>query len=198
MKELFDEQVIDTAFKKIIESKSENIWIHLVYAGYYYSNSEYFMEFNQEKRLNSFILKAIEKYNLKKVMVTQLNMWRKRLITKEQMENFYKGKDKYTGRKISLNDDLESLFEDIQLGREPDDFVNTYFLPKLTEQELKLVERKDYNFMHTFEWMMNSDVKKTEMAASESDSKFLEGRGKRKTYTIKHTLKRKFPTSFFI
>ena len=35
--------------------------------------------------------------------------------------------------KDSVNDDLESLFENIRHGREPDEEVRTYFLPKLTE-----------------------------------------------------------------
>ena len=75
-------------------------------------------------------------------------MSRSKLITKERMENYCNGKE-YA--KESVNDDLEKLFEDLQLGKEPDDDVATYFLPKLTKEELDLVERKDEDFMHTFE-----------------------------------------------
>ena len=72
-------------------------------------------------------------------MVTTLDMWRRNLITKEKMIDFCKGKE---SRKESVNDDLESFFEDIQLGKNRNDFVRTYFLPKLTEDELDLVEEK--------------------------------------------------------
>merc|ERR1712131_217880 len=100
-------------------------------------------------------------------MVTMIYMTRSQLITKERMEKFCKGKEE---EKISVNDDLETLLEKIQLGKEPDDDVDFYFLPKLTEHELELVERKDEDFMKTFLEGMRADVNKAEMAASESDS----------------------------
>ena len=56
------------------------------------------------------------------------------------MESYCKGEE---DEKDSVNDDLESLFENIRLGKEPDEFVVSYFLPKLTEEELELVERRD-------------------------------------------------------
>ena len=139
----------------------------------------------EEERLQSFISKAIKqfkKYNVQKVMVTKIIMERHRLITKEKMENFFKGKEH---QKLSINDDLETLFENIQLGEEPDDDVYFYFLPKLTEHELELVESKDVDFMKTFNYP-NADVDKAEMAASESDSKYVEGWGYRRTLTIEN------------
>ena len=181
-KEQFDDHVIDSAFKKIFKSKTKNMGIHLVYAGGYYVV--------HEKRIKSLILMAMEKYELKEVMVTRIRMWRDRLITKEKMEKFYIGKE---ARRISVNDDLETLFEEVQLGKEPADYVATFFLPKLSEEELKLVEQKDENFMLTFEYRMN-DVTKAEMAASESDSKFVDGYVGRRTFTI-NSLKPKVPSS---
>ena len=74
----------------------------------------------------------------------------------------------------------------IQVGEEPDKFVETYFLPRLTEHELELVERKDEDFMKTFYDEMDADVDKAEMAASESESKYVQGYGFRKTYTIEN------------
>ena len=99
------------------------------------------------------------------------------------MEKFCKGKEE---EEKSVNDDLETLFEDIQLGKEPDDCVMTYFLPMLTEHELELVERKDEDFMETFSFGMDADVNKAEMAASESDSKYVYGYGWRETFTIEN------------
>ena len=81
----------------------------------------------------------MKKYNIEKVMVTKIRIMRDRLITKEKMENFCIGKE---DEKLSVNDDLEILFENIQIGEEPDEFVNTYFLPRLTEHEININENQ--------------------------------------------------------
>ena len=140
--------------------------IHFVYAGDYY-------HFCRRARMRSFILNGMDNYKIKRVLVTRIHMHRKRLITKEVMENFCKGKE--DSRKESVNDDLERLLEDIRLDKELVGLVHTYFLPKLTKEELKLVERKDYDFMHSFWDKMGADVDKSEMMLSESDSKFVFG-----------------------
>ena len=128
------------------------------------------------------IVEKMKEHQIKKLMVTNITFWRDRLITKERMENYYKGKERETR---SVNDDLEVLFEDIRLGKETDDQVHTYFLPRLTVNELILVERKDKHFMATFWLLMNADVSKAEMAASKSDSKYINANGRRRTFTIK-------------
>ena len=110
-------------------------------------------------------------------------MSRHDLITKEKMENYCKGNDDFS--KLSVNDDLESLFEDIRLGQEPVDEVSAYFLPKLTKKELELVEIKDASYLETFVWS-NPDVSEAEMKLSESDSKFVRGWCSRTTFTIEN------------
>ena len=60
---------------------------------------------------------------------------------KEKKNQYCLGKD-YVLRE-SVNDDFESLLENISIGIEPENFAKTYFLPKLTEEEMKLVERKN-------------------------------------------------------
>ena len=97
------------------------------------------------------------------------------------MESYCKGEEDL---KDSVNDDLESFFEDLRLGKEPDERVYTYFLPKLTEEEMKLVEQKDTNYLQSFFHGDKADVPEAEMLLSESDSKFLKGSGDRKTFTI--------------
>ena len=99
-------------------------------------------------------------------------------------ESYSKG-EKY--RKDSVNDDLESLFENIRLGKEPDEDVDTYFLPKLTEEELELVESRDTSYFHTFFKWSNPDVDETEMMLSESDSKYVEGISGRSTFVIENS-----------
>ena len=156
--------------------------IYFVYAGVHYFDSVH------EDRLKSFILNGMKKYKIKKVIVQMFNVMKSRLITKEKMENICKGNDElYNDFKESINDDIESLFEDLRLGIEPKHYVKTYFLPKLTKEELILVERKDENFRQTF----FIDVPKDEMEASESDSKFNRVFCYRKTLTIEKSLKRK-------
>ena len=111
-------------------------------------------------------------------MVTSIYLYRRRLITKEEMESYCKGK-KY--QKDSVTDDLESLFENIRLGKEPRE-VDTYFLPKLTEKELELVERRDTSYLQTFSWVDFADVHEAEMKLSESDSKYVKVEAYRRTY----------------
>ena len=155
--------------------------IHFVYAGYYYntfvSGSQY------EDRLRSFIRAGMKKYKVNSVMVTMTYMWKHKIITKETMEKYCNG-EKYP--KNSVNDDLESFFEDIRLGKEPDEEVTTYFLPKLTEEEMELVERKDTSYFETY-MLANPDVAEGKMKLSESDLKFARGYGWRKTFTIENS-----------
>ena len=64
-------------------------------------------------------------------MVTIIHMRRYRLITIEHMENYCKGKK---DEKNSVNDDLESFFEDLQNGKIPDNKVGTYFCRNCREK----------------------------------------------------------------
>ena len=112
--------------------------------------------------------------------MTMMEMTKRYLITKEEMENYCKGKKQ---EKDSVNGDLESLFEDLQLGKEPDEMVMTYFLPKLSKKELKLVERKDPTYLKHFSMGVRyADVEEAEMKLSES--KFVRGHCYRQTVTI--------------
>ena len=140
------------------------------------------------------ILKKMKKYNIKKVMVTSIYMQRHKLVTKETMENHSEGK---TRNKQSINDNLESFFVDCRLGKEPDnDDVDTYFLPKASEEELKLIAREDSKFMLSFSMCGDPDVSEAEMEASESDSKYVFIKCSRRTFTIENSFKRKTSSSF--
>ena len=175
-------RLIYAVFERIFVNKTEDLQMHFIYAetSLGYSNVHL-----------SVIRKAMKKYKINKsVIVTNLSMLRRRLTTVEDVEYCCEGKDE--DYKVSVNDDLETFFEDLQIGKEnpakplcydPDIFNNmvwTYFLPKLTEDELILVERKDEHFMSTLNgrnWTrhrgMDADVSKAQMAASESNSKFV-------------------------
>ena len=59
-----------------------------------------------------------------------------------------------------------------------------HFLPKLTEEEMELVERRDRYYFQTFHQSENPDVMRREMLLSESDSKYVRGLCQRNTYII--------------
>ena len=170
---------MDSAFRKITENEAKELKTHLVFASYYYN------DILNGERLISSILEGMKKYKIEKVMVTKIDMWREKLITKEAMDKYCKGEEDWG--KYSVNDDLESLFGDLRLGKEPNEWVNTYFLPKLTEEEMELVKRKDTTYFETFDYKKNPDVEEVEMMLSESDSKFIDGWGRRHTFTIENS-----------
>ena len=169
--------------RKISENEDEELITHFVVASDSYYHREY--------RLTSILLQGLKKYKIHSVMATIIHMHRNDLITIEEAMNYFKGK-KY--EKVSVNDDLESLFDDLRIGKEMIDVRNIiwkydsfgtpfYFLPKLTTNELKLIERKDPILYETFQ-SSNPDVDEAKMKLSDSESKFVRGSGYRKTFKI--------------
>ena len=86
-------------------------------------------------------------HKIKTAMVTFIQMKRFSLINKEEMMDYCNGKK---DQKDSVNDALESFYQGIRLGKELKKLCRTYFLPKLTEEEIELVEKTDSNFCETF------------------------------------------------
>ena len=169
-------KAIDSAFRKITKNETKELKTHFVFAGHYYNNG-------YEDRMKSFILEGMKEYKIKSVMMTSVYMFRSKLITKEAMEKYCKGEE---WEKDSVNDDLDSFFEDLRLGKEPDELCYTYFSPKLTEEEMILIKKKDTSYFETFYSGINADVKEAEIKLSESDSKFVKGLGFRRTFTIEN------------
>ena len=112
-------------------------------------------------------------------------MYKWQLITKNEMMDWCSGK--YNPKK-SINDDLESFFEDRLLDEAttkpvtPSDAA-TYFLPSLTDEELELVEQKDPNYLETFSFPPLGPPDR-EVLPSKSESKYVLGISYRKTYFI--------------
>ena len=118
--------------------------------------------------------------------LTIIEIWRRNLVTIETVKRLSNETGLDLGEKgDSINDDLESLFEDLRLENEPNDYARTYFFPQLTVKELELVEKKDTSYLETFS-LRNPDVSEAEMKLSESDSKFVDGWCWRKTFTIEN------------
>ena len=164
-------RVIDSVLEEFTESKKDLV-VHVVYTRYYFD----IQDFDGQD-----ILTAMKRLNIKTVMVTIIDMWRYRLITKEKMESYCRGGE---DQKDSFNDDLESMFMDIRNGNKPVSETHTYFLPKLTRKQLKLAESRDKDFFETLMGNKFADVAESEMKLSESDSKFVRGICERKTFVI--------------
>ena len=113
-------------------------------------------------------------------MLTRIHLERSTLIPKEKADSYFNGEER---EKDSINDDLETLFENIRLGKEPDEEVTSYFLPKLTEKQMELVERRDKSYLQTF-WTSNPDVDESVMKRSKSDSKYVQSWFYRKTTLV--------------
>ena len=124
--------------------------------------------------------------------MTRIELWRRQLLTKENMESYCKGKKNL---KASVNDDLESFFENRRLGKDleknygPNEDHVTYFLPRLTEEDLDLVESKDPSYFASFSMPSGGspDVVEYEMKASESNSKFVQVTCSRRTFPIENS-----------
>ena len=172
----FNGKITGLSLRNISENATKELKIHFVYAGWHY--------FWFDNRLRSFILNGMKKHKINSVMVTKIHLQRWKLITKEKMESYCNGEEYL---KDSVNDDLESLFEIIQLGKEPNENVQTYCLPKLTEEELELVERRDTIYFQSFDYSWNPDVDETEMMLSESDSKYVYSSTVRETFVIENS-----------
>ena len=120
-------------------------------------------------------------------MATTIYLKNDSLITQEKVESYYNGE--HRTRRISVNEDLERFMEDLQLGENPSLSVQTYYLPKLTEDKMALVDSKDTNFFSTLSNKVNPDVAKKEMDLSVSDSKFILGECARRTFRIRTHVK---------
>ena len=101
--------------------------------------------------------------------------------------------------KESTGDDLELFFENLQIGKIKENSVS-FFLPKAKADERKVVEEKNTkyasHYLSFWEYgiMEKIDVDKTEMALSESNSKFIFYCGQRETTrfeNIPETINRK-------
>ena len=119
-------------------------------------------------------------------------MRRWKLITKETVKKAYQGKLKndedWKYFEGSIHDDLETFFDNLQDRKKiKNEFVWSFFTPKLTEEELKLVEERNEQHLSTY-WHhflgRNPDVDAEEMKKSDSPSKFVKAHCRRWTKTL--------------
>ena len=120
----------------------------------------------------------MEKYGIKSSILTVLQMRRSYLITKEKSKLAAEGKLKndlhwrlFEG---SIYEDLDSFIDNFQNSNEVvDEEVWSFFLPKLTKEELKLVEEKNEEHLRTYSLEIYADVGVKEMEKSDSKDKYV-------------------------
>lgn len=153
--------------------------IHIIYTGH-----SYLFGPDDPSTLNLFIFYMVKKYQLKSCLFTLISMFKSHLVPKNVMEDYYKGslKDENLSLTIenyreSVHDNLDTFFEQIKLGNNVESVLPTLgmcWFPKLTEDELVLVENKNEDYSRTFADFLgiyqNIDEHKTKN--SESESKF--------------------------
>ena len=141
----------------------------------------------------SFFCELMREAQLQSVILSTFQMSQRHLITQEEMKSYCLGKDRMYPK--SINDDLEKMFEELQIGETnyliprslydelyPDP-TKTYFLSKLTKDEMALIEMKDWNYFRHFA-ISNPDVDKEDMEMSSFTSKFIFTICDRETYRI--------------
>ena len=165
----------------MFDSGTNDMMPHFIFC----NASIYYGEF---KKLKEMILKKMPEYGIQTSILTTLTMYRRDLITQEESKQAAEGKLKndpewedYDG---SINDDLDSFINNLQNSNElKDEKVESFFLPKLTEEELKLVEEK--NQEHIMSYMDGlygcPDVDVEEMKQSDSKDKYVHCECRRET-----------------
>ena len=179
-----DKIVFESGFKIISDYGETHLMPHLIYCGMHYF-------WDGKDQLRRTFLDKMKNYGIRTAILTMLNMWRCNLVTKETVQQAYDGKLKdeidWKDRE-SVHDDLEKFFSNLEnhesVGEE---WVNSFFTPKLTEEELKLVEERNEQHLSTYEdhfQGINPDLNLEEMKKSDSASKYVHGCCIRQTFYL--------------
>ena len=169
---------IDSGVASMVDFGKNDMMPHFIYC---YGHYIYF-----EEKLKMLILKKMREYGIPSSILTILKMNRINLITKEKSKEAAEGKLKndpdwedYDG---SINDDLDLYVKNLQnSGKNDYEEVWSFFTPKLTNEELKLVAQKNEEHMGTYLLKLDADVGAEEMKKSDSKDKYVHTRCIRRT-----------------
>ena len=152
----FDQNIIDSALRRVAETTADEMEIHLICTGRYFSR--YHRQSNHSRSFTC-ISESMNRYKIKLALITWIKMKRAELISTEDAGRIYYGRHIYEmldyGRKEemkgSLNDDLEVFQEHLQFGLKSNykNFAFTYLLSKLLDKEVEMFERRDPLFLKT-------------------------------------------------
>ena len=145
-----------------------------------YCGDFYFIAKRMEK-FRKMLLTKVKKYAIESSMLTMLLMQRYNLITKEKAKEASEGKLKndyyWEDQELSVNDDLDIFLTNLSNTKEiKGEWAGSFFTPKLTNEELKLVEVKNEDHLKTYmahSAGLNPDVHPEEMKKSDSKSKYV-------------------------
>ena len=172
-----------------VESAKEELEPHFIYCGWYYQN--------RIQKFQIMFLTKMKRYGIKSCKVIMVWMYRLNVITKEKAKQASKGKLEndadWRAEKNSVNDDLENFFNNLQNSKERKiEGITSFFTPKLTKKELKLVELKKEDHLSTYSYHyvgQNHDVSPDEMEKSDSKSKYVLVRCNRVSFRLTLELK---------
>ena len=175
-KEINDLDIFDAGVKSISDFGKDDL-MHFIYCGYHYLRSV------RREKLKEIILTKMRKYGIESSILTMLYMVRWKLVTKEKVKKAAEGKLKndedWKSHEGSINDDLERFVFNFQDQKEVKlEYVPSYFTPKLTNEDLRLVQEKNEEHLKTYlDYLAgkNPDVDVNEMKKSDSKSKYVHG-----------------------
>ena len=190
--------IIDAGVKTMVYFGTNNMMPHFIYCNHGFASS-----FDGGfQNLTGIILRIMREYGIQSSILTTVSMDRLRIITKEKAKQVAEGKlkNEYYWRhyKGSINDDLDLFINNLQNSNEVDDEdVQSFCTPKLTKEELKLVEEKNKEYMMTYLSEFDADVDVGEMKNSDSKDKYVHFYCRRTTVnlTLESNLERR-PTHF--
>ena len=168
-----DLDIIDAGVKSNFDFGSNYLIPHFIYCGVHY--------FNKNNVLVKWLREKMSKYGIQSSILTMLHFIRWNLITKEKAKSASKGKLKneksWKNEELSVNDDFETILTNLQNAEEiEEEVVHSFLTPKLTNEELKLVERENQEHLNTYFYHCagrNPDVSAEEMKKTDSKSKYV-------------------------
>ena len=187
IKEMNDANIIDSGVKAILDFGKDDLLPHFIYCGAHYTWTR-----KAESRFEEIFLTKMKSKGIQYAALTILAMWRHKLVTKETVKKAYQGKLKnaedweiYQG---SINNDLETFFTNLQNRQKiKNEKIASFFTPKLTEEELTLVQKRNEQHLCTYGYHAyggNPDVDPEEMKKSDSRSKYVHGICYRRTIPL--------------
>ena len=163
----------------MVDSGKNDLMPHFIYC------NSFFLIVGIVGKMQEIILQKMRKYRIQSAVLTTLEMRRDYLITKEKSQEPAEGKRKngfgefYEG---TINDDLDSFVNNLQNSQKIDyENVWSFFAPKLTKEELKLVEEKNREHMEQAYFFPDADVAVEEMKKSDSTYKYVHTRCERRS-----------------
>ena len=180
----------------MIDSGTNDMMPHFIYC----TGCSYFSKL-RNGLIEKMFLRKMQEYGIQSSVLTMLHMRRRSLITKETSNLAAEGKLKnhrdwveYPG---SLNEDLDLFIDNLQNSNEiRDEEVLSFFTPKLTKEELKLVEKKNKEHMLSYLYYLGADVDVEEMKKSDSKDKYVFSWCQRKTVHLSLESKKALSENF--